>query len=92
MSDKMPSYREGQAIVCDEAVEYLGNFHAKGCRPLKGECSCWTETHQKHFQAKARALRELDRRSSPRPAPRAPRRPCLQRCKHRARPPARCRG
>lgn len=58
--EKMPSYREGQAIVCDEVVAYLSNFHQNRCHPEDGECSCWTEHQQKYFQSKAKALRELD--------------------------------
>lgn len=56
----MPSYREGQAIICDEVVKYLADFHGLKCRPMKAECVCWTETQQKHFQSKAKVLREYD--------------------------------
>ena len=38
-----------------EVVTYLSNFHQNRCHPEDGECACWTEHQQKHFQMLARA-------------------------------------
>ena len=52
---------EAEIKLYGDVVRYLAGFHGSRCHPEEGECACWTETIQKHFQARARVLKTLDK-------------------------------